>query len=154
MLQAFYTSDTTLDQKEITDYLSSKLPEYMIPVRFKRVESFIQTANGKLDRKRVLECEEIKTSDGLPEESTLSELSAVPQKAFAVIKSTLAPTNEAVTLETSLGKAGVDSITFVTLVVALEGEFNFEFDDEMLLISAFPTIKSIIDYVELKVDGA
>ena len=58
------------------------------------------------------------------------------------------------TLETSLGEAGVDSITFVTLVVALEGEFNFEFDDEMLLISAFPTIKSIIDYVELKVDRA
>lgn len=151
MLQAFYTSDTTLDQKEITDYLSSKLPEYMIPVRFKRVESFIQTANGKLDRKRVLECEEIKTSDGLPEESTLSELSAVPQKAFAVIKSTLAPTNEAVTLETSLGKAGVDSITFVTLVVALEGEFNFEWDDEMLLITAFSTIRSMVEYVESRV---
>ena len=154
MLQAFYTSDTTLDQKEITDYLSSKLPKYMIPVRFKRVESFIQTANGKLDRKRVLECEETKTSDGLLEESTLSELSAVPQKAFGVIKSTLAPKNEDVTLETSLGEVGVDSITFVTLVVALEGEFNFEFEDEMLLISAFPTIQSIIDYVELKVDGA
>ena len=126
-------------------------PEYMIPVRFKRVESFIQTANGKLDRKRVLECEEIKTSDGLPEESTLSELSAVPQKAFAVIKSTLAPTNEAVTLETSLGKAGVDSITFVTLVVALEGEFNFEWDDEMLLITAFSTIRSMVEYVESRV---
>lgn len=151
MLQAFYTSDTTLDQKEITDYLSSKLPEYMIPVRFKRVESFIQTANGKLDRKRVLECEEIKTSDGLPEESTLSELSAVPQKAFGVIKSTLAPKNEDVTLETSLGKAGVDSITFVTLVVALECEFNFEWDDEMLLITAFSTIRSMVEYVESRV---
>ena len=154
MLQAFYTSDTTLDQKEITDYLSSKLPKYMIPVRFKRVESFIQTANGKLDRKRVLECEETKTSDGLLEESNLSELSAVSQKAFGVIKSTLAPKNEDVTLETSLGEVGVDSITFVTLVVALEGEFNFEFDDEMLLITAFPTIKSMIDYVESKVHGA
>lgn len=151
MLQAFYTSDTTLDQKEITDYLSSKLPEYMIPVRFKHVESFIQTENGKIDRKRVLECKEIKTSDGLPEESTLSELAAVPQKAFGIIKSTLAPTNEDVTLETSLGKAGVDSITFVTLVVALEGEFNFEWDDEMLLITAFSTIRSMVEYVESRV---
>lgn len=154
MLQAFYTSDTTLDQKEITDYLSSKLPEYMIPVKFKRVESFIQTANGKLDRKRVLECKEIKTSDGLPEKSTLSELSAVPQKAFGVIKSTLAPKNEDVTLETSLGKAGVDSITFVNLVVALESEFNFEWDDEMLLFTAFPTLRNMIDYVESKVSGS
>ena len=151
ILQAFYTSDATLNQKEITDYLSSKLPEYMIPVRFKRVESFLQTENGKIDRKRVLQCVEIKTGDDLPEESKLSELNAVPQKAFGVIKSTLAPKNEDVTLETSFVEAGVDSITFVNLVVALESEFNFEWDDEMLLITAFSTIRSMVEYVESRV---
>ena len=78
---------------------------------------------------------EIKTGDDLPEKSELSELNAVPQKAFGVIKSILAPKNEDVTLETSFVEAGVDSITFVNLVVALESEFNFEWDDEMLLIT-------------------
>lgn len=151
ILQAFYTSDATLNQKEITDYLSSKLPEYMIPVRFKRVESFLQTENGKIDRKRVLQCVEIKTGDDLPEESKLSELNAVPQQAFGVIKSTLAPKNEDVTLETSFVEAGVDSITFVNLVVALESEFNFEWDDEMLLITAFSTIRSMVEYVDSKI---
>lgn len=58
------------------------------------------------------------------------------------------------TLETSLGKAGVDSITFVNLVVALESEFNFEWDDEMLLFTAFPTLRNMIDYVESKVSGS
>lgn len=43
---------------------------------------------------------------------------------------------------------------YIKIVVALEGEFDFEFDDEMLLITAFPTIKSIIDYVESKVHDA
>ena len=151
ILQAFYTSDATLNQKEITDYLSSKLPEYMIPVRFKRVESFLQTENGKIDRKRVLQCVEIKTGDDLPEESKLSELNAVPQKAIGEIKSTLAPKNEDVTLETSFVEAGVDSITFVNLVVALESEFNFEWDDEMLLITAFSTIRSMVEYVDSKI---
>ena len=151
ILQAFYTSDATLNQKEITDYLSSKLPEYMIPVRFKRVESFLQTENGKIDRKRVLQCVEIKTGDDLPEKSELSELNAVPQKAFGVIKSILAPKNEDVTLETSFVEAGVDSITFVYLVVALESEFNFEWDDEMLLITAFSTIRSMVEYVDSKI---
>ncbi len=154
ILQAFYTSDATLDQKEITDYLSSKLPEYMIPVRFKRVESFFQTENGKIDRKRVLQCVEIKTGDDLPEEFKLSELNAVSQKAFRVIKSTLDPNNENMTLETSFVEAGVDSITFVNLVVALESEFNFEWDDEMLLFTAFPTLRNMIDYVESKVSGS
>ena len=151
VLQAFYTSDTTLDQKEITDYLSLKLPEYMVPVRFKHVESFIQTENGKIDRKRVLECVEIKTGDDLSEESNLNELTAVPQKAFGIIESILTPRIEDVTFETSLSEAGVDSITFVTLVIALEGEFNFEWDDEMLLITAFSTIRSMVEYVESRV---
>lgn len=154
ILQAFYTSDATLDQKEITDYLSSKLPEYMIPVRFKRVESFFQTENGKIDRKRVLQFVEIKTGDDLQEEFKLSELNAVSQKAFRVIKSTLDPNNENMTLETSFVEAGVDSITFVNLVVALESEFNFEWDDEMLLFTAFPTLRNMIDYVESKVSGS
>jgi len=45
----------------------------------------------------------------------------------------------------------IDSITFIKIVIALEKTFNFEFDDEMLLLTAFPTIKSMIKYVESKV---
>lgn len=39
----------------------------------------------------------------------------------------------------------LDSITFIKIVVALEGEFDFEFDDEMLLITKFPTTKAMIE---------
>lgn len=46
----------------------------------------------------------------------------------------------------------MDSITFIKIIVALENEFDFEFDDEMLLISRFPTIKPMIEYVEIKVN--
>ena len=73
---------------------------------------------------------------------------------FEIIVSTIESIIGDITLETELASAGVDSITFIKIVVALEGEFNFEFDDEMLLITAFPTIKSMIDYVESKVHGA
>jgi len=43
-----------------------------------------------------------------------------------------------------------DSITFIKIVVELEETFNIEFDDEMLLITKFPSVKSMIEYVELK----
>lgn len=46
----------------------------------------------------------------------------------------------------------LDSITFIKMVVALESEFNFEFDDEMLLITKFPTTDSMIKYVESKIN--
>jgi len=47
-------------------------------------------------------------------------------------------------------KLEVDSLSFINAVVALEEEFGFEFDDEMMLMSAFPTIVDIIRYVEAK----
>jgi len=50
-----------------------------------------------------------------------------------------------------LREIGMDSIAFIKIVVALEIKFDFEFDDEMLLIATFPTIKSMIEYVELKI---
>lgn len=46
---------------------------------------------------------------------------------------------------------GIDSINFVKLVITLEMKFNFEFDDDKLLISEFPTVQSLIEYVDKKI---
>lgn len=46
---------------------------------------------------------------------------------------------------------GIDSISFVKLVIALEMEFNFKFDDDKLLISEFPTVQSLFEYVDKKI---
>lgn len=56
-----------------------------------------------------------------------------------------------ININTRLEDISIDSITFINIIVTLETIFNFEFDDEMLLITKFPTIKSMIEYVELKV---
>jgi len=151
ILQAFYTSDNTISQNYILDYLSLKIPDYMIPGTFKRVESFVQTSNGKIDRKRVLECVEIKDETPLFNDSLINELNETQAKALEVIVSTFDSKNGDVTLETGFSDAGVDSITFIKIVVALESEFDFEFDDEMLLITKFPTIRTMVEYVESKV---
>jgi acyl carrier protein len=45
----------------------------------------------------------------------------------------------------------LDSITFMKMVVALEGEFDIEFDEKILLIENFPTVDSMINYVESKI---
>jgi amino acid adenylation domain-containing protein len=153
-LQAFYTSDDPIEHKELLNYLSSKLPEYMIPVTFKRVEGFIQTANGKIDRKRVLECVEIKVNNSMPENSNIGELSDIQRRALKAIVSNLdSKIVGDITLETKLADAGLNSITFVKIVVALESEFGFEFDGEKLLIKEFPTVKSMIEYLESKILG-
>jgi acyl-CoA synthetase (AMP-forming)/AMP-acid ligase II/acyl carrier protein len=48
-LYAYYRSEREAVSGELRTYLSGWLPEYMIPSRFIRVESFSVTANGKLD---------------------------------------------------------------------------------------------------------
>jgi amino acid adenylation domain-containing protein len=150
ILEAFYTSEKNILSKDIENYLSQKLPNYMIPTIFKRVENFIQTANGKIDRKRVLECKEVETNIVISE-SPASNLSDIQKRALEVFVSNVdEKISGKITIASDFSSIGLDSITFIKVVVALEGEFDFEFDDEMLLITAFPTVGSMIEYVESK----
>ena len=57
-------------------------------------------------------------------------------------------------LESKFTEYGVDSTTFVKIVVAIEDALNIEFDDSKLLLTALPTIKSVIEYAEEKCDCA
>lgn len=49
-LVAFYTAAEEIDPFALREWLSTKLPHYMIPVRFARLASLPVNANGKLDR--------------------------------------------------------------------------------------------------------
>ena len=53
-------------------------------------------------------------------------------------------------LDEDLISLDIDSITFISIVIALEQNFNFEFDDEMLLIANFPTLRVLTEYVKTK----
>lgn len=55
--------------------------------------------------------------------------------------------------EDKLQDLDINSITFIQIIVSLEGEFDFEFEDEKLLFSEFPTVKDMVDYVISRTDG-
>ena len=71
---------------------------------------------------------------------------AIEEKVIAIFKNHVKSSNE-IFSNTSLADLQVDSITFIKIVVALEEEFDMEFDDEKLLITAFPIVKDFIDYL-------
>lgn len=52
-----------------------------------------------------------------------------------------------VDVNSSFAEIGVDSLSFIKIIVDLEQEFGFEFEDEMLSFLAFPTVKAMINYV-------
>lgn len=51
---------------------------------------------------------------------------------------------------TLLEDLGIDSLKFVEMVLEIESHFEFQFDDEMLLIKEFPNVESIIKYIKVK----
>lgn len=76
-------------------------------------------------------------------------LSTIQKKAIDIVLSTLEEEEyNNLSPESDFLDIGVDSITFIKVIVALESEFDIEFDVEKLMITAFSTIKSMVEYVE------
>ena len=73
-------------------------------------------------------------------------------KVLQVIKDNL-PENLDVKPEDKLQDLEINSITFIQIIVALESEFDFEFEDEKLLFTEFSAIKDMINYVISRTDG-
>ncbi|WP_081418995.1 phosphopantetheine-binding protein [Paenibacillus sp. Leaf72] len=56
-------------------------------------------------------------------------------------------------LQSDLETVGLNSISFVKLIVALENEFDVEFENEILIIDHFATLGHFKDGVQKLVEG-
>ncbi|MDD3093502.1 MAG: non-ribosomal peptide synthetase, partial [Clostridia bacterium] len=145
-LIAFYVAQKDVDRQQLTDWLKSRLPDYMLPACYIRITQFPLTLNGKIDRKQ------LRVNDLLPQTNEpdllVEENSEVASKVISLISEMTNVKNNSITCKTTLTELGIDSITFIKLIVNLEEMFGFEFNDQMLLFTAFPNIQTMIDYVE------
>ncbi len=54
-LVVYYVSDTPIDKQDLSRYLESKLPQYMLPSFYVELDHIPLTSNGKIDRKNLRE---------------------------------------------------------------------------------------------------
>lgn len=145
ILEVVYTANADINIDELKYYLSENLPDYMIPSKFTRISEFSYTINGKIDRKELNILTEFSK-----EEKCHTILSEIQQEIINIIKQNLNNSLD-IKLDMNLSDLGIDSVMFVKIIVEIESVFNFEFDDEKLLFTAFPQIIDLIDYVSDKV---
>jgi len=55
-----------------------------------------------------------------------------------------------VTMDSKLTDIGINSLSFIKIAVAIEKEFNMQFEVENLSVENFETLKNILEYIEKK----
>ena len=107
----------------------------------------------KIEHKKNIEYEIVESKVSFLNEFDTSDImNDIQKRAFNQIIKVYSPEiAKNITLETEFNSIGLDSILFIQTVVNLETEFDFEFDDEKLLIIEFPTVSSMLEYVKSKV---
>lgn len=148
-LITFYISNEETDENELRSKLETLLPQYMIPNRFSRVESFCYTASGKIDRKGLLkrwELEKEETQESKTGEESGNDL--IAETVIQIAKGVMEDQNLVVLKESRLEEIGMDSINYINMIVYIESHFHLEIEEEKLAVKRFEEIGEIVEYLK------
>lgn len=135
------------DIEKMKTSLMQLLPPYMIPDEFYKMEEFPLTVSGKIDRNKVI-IEYLHTQN--TEETVTGEedvLDRIEQKIIEIMKNNIENRNICINKESDLASIGIDSVSFVKIIVDIECEFDAEFDVEELFDSQ-SKLKTVGEWIE------
>jgi acyl carrier protein len=150
---AYYTG-AEVAAEALRDYMSSSLPEYMVPAAYMRLESFPLTPNGKLDRRALPAPESessqthlypaLKSTYTAPRNETEQILAAIWQRLFGI---------ELVGVHDSFFELGGHSLLAIQLVSRIRDALLVDLTMRNLFES--PTISELgILILQKQADGA
>lgn len=59
---------------------------------------------------------------------------------------------ELISLDTKMSEFNINSIEFIHLLIEIEKAFDFEFDDEDLLMNLYHTVNDFVNIIKLRID--
>lgn len=138
-LCAYYVENGHVSKSVLKTVLYSKLPEYMVPQYFIKLDKLPHTPNGKVDRKALPDpyIEENKVEIVKPRNDIDKKLVNIIERMLHVSK---------VSIEDTLLDLGGDSLTAITLSTKILSRFNVQMNIKDLLSNY--TIKDMADYIE------
>jgi amino acid adenylation domain-containing protein len=115
-LIAYVVSEATINAQDLRLYLSSSLPAYMIPVHFVQLPELPLTANGKVDRKKLPDVEE------LTDANYVAPRNATEEKLVQLWREVLG--KEKIGVKDNFFEIGGHSLRAIRLVSLIQKEFE------------------------------
>ncbi|MDN3695562.1 amino acid adenylation domain-containing protein [Chryseobacterium tructae] len=117
-LAAYYVSDSEMDSRKLSEYLSAVLPDYMVPAAFIHLTSLPLTINGKLDKKKLPEPGFTANKNYIAPETELQS------KLCQIYGDVLGLSPENISIEDDFFRLGGDSIISIQLVGRIRQQFD------------------------------
>lgn len=149
----FYSSNIEYEYNVAISMVKEYLPIYMLPAEIYRLDHFIQNSNGKILQSELANIykkqkENNKSNRKGENNKHKSEEDEILGIVMEVVAKVLIKEIYEINSEITLDELGLNSITFVKIVVELEDQFDIEFDDDRLVMSKFKSLKEISEYIE------
>ena len=139
-----------IDLSKLKQYMKSKLPHYMIPDVFCYVEEMPYTQSLKLDCKKLVEMysnKELIVFSSINKKHIDNNEDEVAVELEKIIVESIKNGVSNVVMEEELKEIGINSISYIEIIVTVEERFEIEFDEEKLVLSHFNTFKEFVEYV-------
>ncbi len=137
---AYVICDDDITASTLRDYLQARLPAYMLPSYFVRLEKFPLTSNGKIDRKSLpdplMEGMETGTEYVLPRNETEVKLVDIWQEVLGKKK---------IGIKDNLFESGGDSIMAIRIINRLQKEFKEIF--QLATLFEYPSPELFAAYI-------
>ncbi len=140
-LVAFYTGSSKVSHAEIREYLSSKLPEYMIPSYFKELDQLPLTSNGKVDRKALPDLNTEQPNAETPYRPPSNEFEEMLEKIWTDVLQL-----NQIGVDDNFLEIGGNSLAAIRIISRIEEGFRLTLP--VNIIFELPTISALAAHIE------
>ncbi len=138
-LVAYYIGE--IEEKKIRDYLKDKLPDYMIPYSYFKIDEFPLNSNGKLDVKLLKE----RANENRLQEDKHIYLSEIEKKIIEIWERILEIDIPLDRINESFYELGADSLSIIRFINEIEPLINSSAVEAIIIE---PTLKNIKKYMK------
>lgn len=142
----FFLSEQDVDVIGLREKLTGFLPKYMIPAHFIKLDKFEYTVSHKLDKKRMLESYSASLESRHTALDNLNSEEHLMMQFKNLCAETIGVPEEDIDIFADIESSGLDSISFIGLIVNIEEMFGIEFDVELLNILEFASLNDVFEY--------